>query len=331
MAEVLSQSEIDSLLSALSSGEMDAEELKKEDTEKKVKIYDFKRALRFSKDQIRSLTRLHENYARLLTTGLSGLLRTFVKITVASVDQLPYDEFIRSVPQMTVMNVFEASPLEGRLVMELNPQVAYAMLDRLMGGPGVGQSSVSSLTEIETMIMERIFEHALRTFEEAWESVIDTETRVDVLELNPQFLQIVSPNETVAVISLNAKIGDTTGMINLCLPHVVLEPIMPKLTAHYWLANRTKHRDEKELETIRARLQKASIPLIAQLGTSQISVEELLRLNVGDVIQLNESTNEMLKVKVGEKVKFRGQPGTVKNRLAVQIHEVIDEGNDEDE
>lgn len=331
MADVLSQNEIDNLLSALSSGEMDAEELKKEDSEKKVKVYDFKRALRFSKDQIRSLTRLHENYARLLTTNLSGLLRTFVKIDVASVDQLPYDEFIRSVPQMTVLNVFEAQPLEGRLVMEINPPIAYAMLDRLMGGPGVGQGNVSNMTEIETMIMEKIFESALNTFQEAWSSVLEIDPVVDVLELNPQFLQIVSPNETVAVVSLNTKIGDTTGMINLCLPHVVLESIMPNLSSHYWLSSPQKHWDEGEAKQLKSRIHKAQIPLVAELGTSSIRVDELIKLSVGDVIQLNESTDQPLKMKVGEKVKFFGQPGTKKKRVAVQVQEVNNEGDEFDE
>ena len=116
--EVLSQSEIDALLAALSAGEMSADELKKEEAEKKVKVYDFKRALRFSKDQIRSLTRIHENFARLLTTFFSAQLRTYVQISVASADQLPYEEFIRSIPKMTILTVFEVPPLDGRVLLK---------------------------------------------------------------------------------------------------------------------------------------------------------------------------------------------------------------------
>lgn len=136
MVDVLSQSEIDALLAALSSGEMDAEELKKEETQRRVRVYDFKRATRFSKDHIRSLTRIHENFARYLTTYFSAQLRTFVQINVVHVDQLPYDEFIRSIPKMTILNVFEAPPLEGRMVLEVHPNIAFAMLDRLLGGAG---------------------------------------------------------------------------------------------------------------------------------------------------------------------------------------------------
>lgn len=331
MAEVLSQSEIDALLAALSSGEMDANELKKEEAERKVKVYDFKRALRFSKDQIRGLTRIHENYARLLTTYFSAQLRTFVQINVASVDQLPYDEFIRSIPKMTILNIFEAPPLEGRMVMEVNPNIAYAMLDRLLGGQGVIPTKMGALTEIETTVMERVFSKALDSFHEAWKQVIELDPCLEMLEMNPQFMQIVSPNEIVAVISLSTKIGDTTGMINLCLPHVVLEPIMSKLSGQYWFSSQRKLRDERERLLMEERLKKARLPVIAELGTATITVGEFLGLAPGDVIQLDQSIDKQLKIKVGNKVKFTGQPGTVKGRMAVQIDRVLVEGEEKHE
>lgn len=233
MAEVLSQSEIDALLSALSSGELTAEEIRKEEPDRKIKVYDFKRAMRFSKDHIRSITRIFENFARLLTTYFSAQLRTFVQISVVSVDQLPYDEFIRSISKMTILNVFNCRPLEGKFVMDVHPNIAYSMLDRLLGGSGMGSDVLRDLTEIEMTIMERVFGRALDNFAEAWRAVADLEAELDHLEVNPQFLQLVSPNETVAVVSLSTKIGDTTGMINVCMPHVVLEPIIPNLNAHY--------------------------------------------------------------------------------------------------
>lgn len=321
----MSQGEIDALLTALSSGEMDVDELKKEDVEKKVKVYDFKRALRFSKDQIRSLTRIYENYARLLTTYFSAQLRTFVQISVASVDQLPYDEFIRSIPKMTILNVFTAAPLEGRMVMEVNPNIAYAMLDRMLGGQGSSPSNVSSLTEIETIVMERVFSRALDSFEEAWRSIIDLELELDVLEVNPQFMQMVSPNETVAVVSLSTKIGDATGMINFCLPHVVLEPIMPKLSAHYWMSTQKKVREPREVAMLEKRVKMAKLPVIADLGGSTISISELLQLAVGDVIRLKETVDDPIVVKIGDQPKFLGQPGVTKGKSAVQITEIIRE------
>jgi len=329
MVDVLSQNEIDALLAALSSGEMDAEELKKEETQKKVRAYDFKRAVRFSKDHIRSLTRIHENFARYLTTYFSAQLRTFVQINVVQVEQLPYDEFIRSIPKMTILNIFEAEPLEGRMVLEVHPNVAFAMLDRLLGGSGTSPTKINALTEIETIVMERIFSRAFDSLQEAWKTVVDLAPRLEALETNPQFMQIVSPNETIALISLSTKIGDTTGMINLCIPHVVIEPIMPRLSVHHWFVSQKKTRAPEEVDALQSRLEKAKLPLIAELGNSEISVREFLSLAVGDVIPLHKSVEDPLQVKVGEKLKYLGSPGTVRGKMAIQITDIVQEGEEE--
>jgi flagellar motor switch protein FliM len=331
LVDVLSQNEIDALLAALSSGEMDAEELKKEDTQKKVKSYDFKRATRFSKDHLRSLTRIHENFARLLTTYFSTQLRTFVQINVVEVDQLPYDEFIRSIPKMTILNIFEAEPLEGRMVLEIHPNVAFAMLDRLLGGTGVSPSKINALTEIEDIILEKIFSRALDTLQEAWKTVIDLTPRLETLETNPQFIQIASANDTIALISLSTKIGDTTGMINLCIPHVVIEPIMPRLSVHHMFVTHKKSKTTEETDALQYRVNKAKLPIIAELGESHISVREFLSLAVGDVITLNKAIDDGLQVKVGEKLKYIGSPGTIKGKAAVQITEIVSEGVEEDD
>lgn len=330
MVDVLSQNEIDALLAALSSGEMDAEDLKKEETTRKVSVYDFKRAVRFSKDHIRSLTRIHENFARYLTTYFSAQLRTFVQINVVQVEQLPYDEFIRSIPKMTILNIFEAEPLEGRMVLEVHPNVAYAMLDRMLGGQGTAPSKINNLTEIETIVMERIFSRTFESLQEAWRTIIDISPRLEALETNPQFMQIVSPNETIALISFSTKIGDTTGMINLCIPHVVIEPIMSRLSVHHWFVSQKKARAPEEVVILEQRVSKAKLPIVAELGESSITIKEFLGLTVGDVISLNKSVDEGLKIKVGEKLKFIGSPGSVKDRLAVQVDEIVSEGVDED-
>lgn len=325
----MSQNEIDALLAALSSGEMDAEELKKEETQKKIRAYDFKRAVRFSKDHIRSLTRIHENFARYLTTYFSAQLRTFVQISVVQVEQLPYDEFIRSIPKMTILNIFEAEPLEGRMVLEVHPNVAYAMLDRLLGGVGAAPSKMGALTEIETIIMEKIFSRAFDSLQEAWKTVIDINPRMEALETNPQFMQIVSPNETIALISLSTKIGDTTGMINLCIPHVVIEPIMSKLSVHHWFVSQKKSRVPEEVEALQHRVHRAKLPIVAELGESQITISEFLSLAVGDVISLNKPVEDGLAIRIGDKLKYIGSPGTIKDRIAVQIDEIVSEGVEE--
>lgn len=329
--EVLSQSEIDALLSAISTGEMDADELKKEQFEKKVKVYDFKRALRFSKDQIRSLTRIHENFARLLTTFFSAQLRTLVQINVASADQIPYEEFIRSIPKMTILNVFEVPPLDGRILMEVNPNIAYAMMDRLLGGPGASSSKVENLTEIEIKIMSNIFEKAFENLQEAWTTIADIDPVLAEFEVNPQFLQMVSPNETVVVISLNTTIGETSGMINICIPHVVLEPIIPNLSVHYWMQTLKKEREPEEIAMLEKRIQSAPVEMIAQLGTAEITIQDFLSLAVGDVIELETRIDDSLIIQVGKKPKFAGQPGKLGKHMAIQVLEITKGGDDDDE
>ena len=328
--DVLSQSEIDALLSAISTGEMSADEMKKEDEGRKVKIYDFKRALRFSKDQIRSLTRIHENFARLLTTFFSAQLRTYVQITVASVDQIPFEEFVRSIPNMTLINVFEVPPLDGNILMEINPNIAYSMLDRLMGGSGASHSNVDNLTEIETKIMTNLFERSFDNLREAWENIVEIDPMLIELEVNPQFLQMISPNETVVVISLNTIIGETTGMINICLPHVVLEPIVPNLSVRYWMQSNTKEMSPEQIKTLENRVKQSVLPVVAELGTTSISVEDFLMMNVGDVIELDQKITNPLILKVGNLPKFTVQPGKLNKKMAVQILDPL-KGGDDDE
>lgn len=331
MEEVLSQNEIDALLSAITSGEMDADELKKEEQEKKLRVYDFKRALRFSKDQIRSISRIHENYARLLTTFFSAQLRTYVNISVASVDQLPYEEFIRSVPKMTVLNVYSVEPLDGRLIMEVNPNIAYAMIDRILGGKGSSVNKVENLTEIETLLMSQLFEKAVINLQEAWSSIVEIDPVLEDFEVNPQFLQLVSPNETVVVVSLNTEIGETSGMINICIPHIILEPIISKLSVHYWMQTTVKDRDMDAYEKISKNLQNARVEAKTVLGEASINIEQFLSLNENDVIALNQPIDQPLTMSVNDEPKFYVQPGKFKNKMSVQVLEEIKGVNDYNE
>ncbi|MBS4177113.1 flagellar motor switch protein FliM [Lederbergia citrea] len=329
--DVLSQSEIDALLSAISTGEMTAEDFKKEDEEKKVKVYDFKRALRFSKDQIRSLTRIYDNFARLLTTYFSAQLRTYINIIVASADQIPYEEYIRSVPKMTILNVIDVQPLDGRMIMEIHPNIAYAMIDRILGGKGTSYNKIENLTEIEMRLMTNLFERTLEFLQDAWSGIAEIDPVLSELEINPQFLQGVSPNETVVVISMNASVGETSGMINICIPHVLLEPIIPKLSAQYWMETSRKHRKPDEVELLQQKIKEAKVQLTAQLGSSKLTIEDFLSLDYGDVIELDTRIDEPLVLKIGEIPKFTGQPGKLNKKLAVQILDTIEEGDEKNE
>ncbi len=328
MVEVLTDENIDAILSSIKN---EKPKQAKPGKERNVQTYDFKKALRFSQDQVRTLTRIHENFSRLLTTYLSTQLRTNVQISVTSVDQFPYEEFINNVQNKSLLGVFDAPPLQGSMVMEFSPEVVYVMVDRLLGGQGNITQKSSDLTEIEISVIQRIFIRTLSSFQEAWLSVLKLSPEFKEIEVNPQFLTMFPPNETVILVSLHAKIGDVEGIINICLPHVVLEQILPKLSARHWLANQKKTIENHEAEALEKKLQATRLNVKAILGRSTIEVGDFLTLKSGDVIRLNESYTDPVIVLVDEKQKFFAQPGVSKGRMAIQITGIHGEGDEFDD
>lgn len=295
---------------------------------RRVKTYDFKKALRFSQEQIRTLTRIHENCARLLTSYFSTQLRTFVQISVSDVVQYSYDEFIGRTEKKSILGVFKAPPLQGDMVMEISPKIAFIMLDRMLGGQGKVAKTNIDLTEIEISVIQRVFMSALNSFQEAWSSVVKLAPELKEVEVNPQFLTMVPPNETVIVVSLNTIIGDVSGMINICLPHVVLEQVLPKLSARHWLATQKKSVESHEAEVLQKKLKGTKLNVKAVLGKSTIQISEFLNLKNDDVIRLDELYDAPVTVFVDNKRKFLAQPGILKGRMSIQVTEVLEEGDD---
>ncbi|WP_236610291.1 flagellar motor switch protein FliM [Planococcus halocryophilus] len=235
MTDVLSDENIKTILSSIGK-----QRPKAIDKKRNVQEYDFKKALRFSQDHIRTLSRIHENFSRLLASYFSAQLRTYVQVNVEAVEEVSYQEFIRNIEKKSMLGVFEASPLQGSMVMDFSPDVVHVMFDRLLGGQGNILEKSSELTEIEISVIKRVFAKSLDCFQEAWLSVIKLTPELKEIEVNPQFLTTSSPNETVILVKLQTKIGNVEGIINICLPHVVLEQILPKLSAKHWLANQKK-------------------------------------------------------------------------------------------
>lgn len=330
--DVLSQSEIDDLLSALSTGVVSAEDIQTEQKQKKIKVYDFKRPDKFSKDQIRTLYMLHENFARLLNTYLSTHLRTLVHIDVASVDQLTYEEFIRSLPNPSVISVFQMRPLKGNVILDINPNIVFSIIERLFGGSGQAPGKPRALTDIEEAITRRVLNKALENFQEAWKQVVTIEPRLEVIETNPQFTQIVPPNDMVVIVTLQTKIGQSEGLINICIPYLVLEPIMSKLTTTFWVSSASTRQSLPEhINTLQRKLERTFIPLIVELGGSIITVQELLGLTVGDVLPMDTKIEEDLLLRIGQREKFKCKPGLSGSKVAIQITEKLIEGDDNDE
>lgn len=320
--EVLSQNEIDSLLEALSSGSVDVEAMRKDD-EKKVKTYDFRRPDKFSKDQLRAIQMIHESFTRQLTTTMSTMVRSMVSAEIASVDQLAYDEFIRSLVQPTVIGILEMYPFSGNALIEINPNLVFAIIDRMLGGKGGFTGKVRELTDIERTVVERVIMRMLELLEESWSTVVDVRFRYENLESNPFFVQICPGTDMVLLVILKLKIGDVEGMMSICIPYFLMEPIMDKLSSQQWFASTGKKSDEDAKDYILKHLNNVRIPLALELGHTVLNVADLLQLQTGDVIKLDEAVEEPLGVRIGNMVKFRALPGSVNGRYAAEISEVI--------
>lgn len=330
MPDVLSQAEIDALLNGVMSGAVDAEEAKKEADTRKIKVYDFKRPDKFSKDQIRTLYMLHESFARLLNTYLSTHLRTLVNVDVASVEQLTYQEFVQSVANPSFISVLGVPPLKGNIILEFDTAIAFAYIDRVFGGDGNTQMKTRVLTEIEDAVMRRFVTAAMNHFKDAWSNVTPMNPFLETTESNPQFMQIVTPSEMVVIITLQVRIGDVEGIMNICIPYLVLEPIMSKLTTTFWVASSISKSDsENQVAVIQSKLEKTEVAFVVEVGEVQISIKEFLMLGFGDVLQLNSKVKDDLPCRVGTNAKFYCRPGTFGKKMAVQITRVVNPEEDE--
>lgn len=328
MGDILSQEEINELIKQLKTGELDVNQYSKEKEEKKVRVHDFRRASKFTKEHLKTLGNIFENYARMVTTFLTGYLRTLVQVDVIPPEPLAYNDFINAISNPAVLAVINFRPLNGSIIYEVAPQIAFALIDRIMGGRGGSMERVREFSEIERAIIERILKQMIKIMEEPWENVARIQPLLERIETNPQFAQIIPPTEMVAIITLTAKIGDTEGLINICIPHMVLEPIISKLSTKYWFTM-TEKEDSLETKTaVEGRIQNTELILRALLGKTSITVGEFLELQIGDVIPLDTAVNGNLEVMVGNMHKFQAKPGVVKNKVAVKITDIVKREDD---
>ena len=324
MGDILSQNEIDDLLAQLSAGEINASDLKSNTTEKKIKIHDFKRPSKFAKDHLRTLQIIQENYARLITNFLSGYLRTLVQIDVISMEAVQYSEFTNSIATPAVLAIVNFNPLPGSVIFDISPSLAYALIERMLGGKGGGKiEKVRSFTEIEIAILMRIISQMLTYMREPWENVVNLQPALSAIETNAQFVQIVNPTEMVALATFQIKVGEIEGFMNLCIPHMVMEPVMDKLSTKIWFSMIEKGTDEETQKSIEKRVSETEVPLIAVLGRATLMVSEFLELQVGDVLQLDTSVDGDIRVMVGTLHKFNGKPGVRNKKAAIKVTEVI--------
>ncbi|MEN1759439.1 flagellar motor switch protein FliM [Anoxynatronum sibiricum] len=331
MADVLSQSEIDALLAQLSSGEVDADEMKDVQQDKKIKLYDFKSPKKLAKDQLRTLQIIHENFARSLNTFLSGYLRTYIHAEVKNVEELSYYEFSNSVVNPAVLSIVNFQPLSGQIIVDLSPAIAFNIIDRILGGSGKPFNESRTFTEIELTLIKKLKRQIIALMEQPWENVVELNPKLDKIETNSQFAQIVSHNETIALVTLSLRIGEVEGLLNICLPHLVIEPIIDKLSTRFWFASISKSVTEDDKLKLQKRVEKTRVEIGAELAHTHITVRHFLEMQVGDVIGLDTPTDGELILYVGDKMKYRGVPGTSNNHLAVRITSKEERGDELDE
>lgn len=336
MSDILSQEEVDALLSAVSSGGSESEPtstpdvstpvfggFSSDDSEKSLSLYDFRRPDRVSKDQMRTLQNLHEGFARQFSTTLTNFLRTFVEIELVSVDQLTYSEFVMSISNPSCIYVFKMEPLEGNAILEINPSLVFFIIDRLFGGQGRPSEQNRELTLIEQNVINRIVERSLQDLKEVWEHIGVFSPKIEAYETNPQFVQIAPPGETVILISLEVRMQNASGLMSICFPYMLLENVINNLSGESWMSSRstatveTRTTLEHELETI-------DLPVSTLIGKTTLTIRDLLQLQRGDVLCLDKPYDSDLILQVGGKNKMAVRTGLVGRKKAVKIVKVLE-------
>ncbi len=316
MAKILSQDEIDALLSSVSKGKS-YDSIERE-PRKSVTLYDFKHPDRISKEQIRTMRTIHENFARLFATFLSTNLRALVDVNVISIDQVTYSEYTMSLSMPSSLYLLKLPELDGKAVVEISPQFLLFVVDRLLGGTGETEIEIREITLIEQNIVQRIINNLITTLNEVWSQIYPLNSVFDSFETDPQFVQIARSSETIAIIFFEVKVRGAVYPMNIGFPYFILEPILQKLSTQTFFVN-VKRVGEEERKLIEDRLESSTIDVSAIFSETAISVREFLSLKDGDIVQLDKDLDEEMKVRVGDQIKMFGVPGKKGRKMAVQV------------
>ena len=324
MGDTLSQEEIDNLLKAFNDGDLNADDFS-DTKEKQVKNYDFARPSKFSKDHLRTLEIIFENYGRLLSTNLPAYLRKNVQVEVVNAEANTYSEFANALSNPVILGVVNFAPLEGNIIIELSANLGFTIVDRMLGGGGAPLERNRDFTEIELIILERVLEVCTNLLVDPWESVVSIEPRLERIETNSQFAQFISPGEMTAIITMSVKIGSVEGLMTICIPYSCVEPVIDKLNTKYWYSSMKESDSGAYQEVIEDIIDYAKIPVKAMLGRSTISVNDYINIQIGDIIKLDTKVNDELEVYVGNIKKFTALPGATSDSYAVRVTSVIRE------
>jgi len=323
MGDVLSQKEIDELLNSMNDGSYEEDESASETGNKSAMPYDFARPQKINKEQLRTLEIMYDSYCRSLTSFLSGYLRTPVSVEVISAEQVTYNEFSNALTNPCILSVIELAPLKGSIILELSANIGFAIIDRILGGPGTGIKRMRDFSEIEQILLERVVHHTLGPLPEAWANVETLRPRLERIETNSQFAQIVPPTDTTALVTMAMRVGAVEGLMNFCIPIAVIEPVLDRLYTRYWFASSSQDEEIDYAEDLENKIETANIDVAAVIGRTRIMVSDFVNLVRGDIIPLDSFIDADLEVYVGPLRKFLAKPGISRGRNAIQITETI--------
>lgn len=324
MADVLSQNEIDALLSALSTGELEPEQVPKDDEKHKIKLYDFRSPQKFSKDHIRTLELIHDNFARIISNYLTAQVRKNVKVKIETVEQVTYEEFIHSVQNPTILTLFKMPPLTGTLLFETNPEFSFQVIDILLGGTGERKNTSEEFSDIDKNIMFQVVSELLSNLKLAWEDIFHVEPEIESVETNPAINQTLAPNEPVALIVFSVEMGKTNTFINLCIPYLCIEKLLYKLVVQYWFKSEDDEFEEESKNKLKLGLNPVEVELAAELGNTNLSIDDFLRLSIGDIIKLDNKCNKPIRLLIQDEEYYYGMPGTIGKNMGVTVLDIIE-------
>lgn len=336
--DILSDGELDALLAGIQSGPKKvagAGAAEEEDEtpaagatyvakkKGKIKNYDFRRPDKFSKDQVRTIEMMHEAFARHFGADLSGTIRTIAEVTVTSVRQMTFSEYVEKIPTPTSIAVFSLEPLKGMAVFEINPSIIFPIIDRVLGGQGTAIGKPRELTDLEQAIVGKIIEKAFVNLKDSWHRIVEFEPQIKARETNPQFVQIVAPNEMCLNLNFEIKIKEHVGAMSMCIPYMVIEPVLYKLSAKQWFTLSKEELNDETRDILNKKVRNTWVPISVTLGSASIKMKDIVDLKIGDIVKLETNVNDPILVLAEGKPMFYAKLGTKGKKKAVKVVSIL--------
>ncbi|MCA9483503.1 MAG: flagellar motor switch protein FliM [Nitrospina sp.] len=323
MSQVLSQGEVDALLRGVSEGDVETE-TDEPDEVSGVVPYDLTSQEKIIRGRLPTLDIINQMFSRLFRNSFSGLMRKSADVSTVSTDSLKFGEFLRSLPVSSSLHVFRMEPLRGFGLMVVESKLVFALVDNFFGGTGASEVKIvgRDFSAIEIRMTRNVILTALEDWEKAWKPVHPVTTTYVRSEVNPQFAAIVPPTDVVLVIVFDIEMENSSGTLTVCIPYAAVEPIMPKLKANF--QSEQMEADQVWINRLRGELMQTNVEMVAELGSTEITPEDLIKLKVGDTLMLGNDVSDPLVVKVQAIPKFKGFPGVSRGMKALKITQIIE-------